>query len=96
MIFFIEQVKAPIIVAGYKVDINEAYDQNIIEEITSPIMKQYREIETSIMWSAQDLDHVIWLVREILNFKHFKNIHILCQPFFENDHPDQSKAFYVG
>ncbi|VVA96552.1 unnamed protein product [Arabis nemorensis] len=62
------EVKVPMIMAGYKVDMNEANNQISIEEITTPIMKQNREIETSIMWSAQDLEHIIWLARMV--FKH--------------------------
>ncbi|XP_010425682.1 PREDICTED: mitochondrial Rho GTPase 3 [Camelina sativa] len=50
------EVRVPIIVAGYIVDSNEACDQISIEQITSPMMQQYREVETSIQWSAQRLN----------------------------------------
>ncbi|CAA0381413.1 unnamed protein product [Arabidopsis thaliana] len=50
------EVRVPIIVAGYEVDNKEAYNHFSIEQITSALMKQYREVETSIQWSAQRLD----------------------------------------
>ncbi|KAG7576106.1 EF-hand domain pair [Arabidopsis thaliana x Arabidopsis arenosa] len=49
------EVRVPIIVAGYEVDNKETNKQTSIEQITSPMMQQYREVETSIQWSAQRL-----------------------------------------
>ncbi|CAL9219681.1 unnamed protein product [Arabidopsis halleri] len=50
------EVRVPIIVAGYEVDNKETNKQTSIEQITSPMMQQYREVETSIQWSAQRLN----------------------------------------
>ncbi|EOA31889.1 hypothetical protein CARUB_v10015117mg [Capsella rubella] len=52
------EVRVPIIVAGCNIDSNGACNQISIEQITSPMMQQYREVETSIQWSAQRLNQV--------------------------------------
>lgn len=47
-----EQVKVPIIVAGCKLDLREDNNQVSLEQVMSPIMQQFREIETCIECSA--------------------------------------------
>lgn len=47
-----EQVKIPIIVAGCKLDFRDANNQVSLEQVMSPIMQQFREIETCIECSA--------------------------------------------
>ncbi|CAA7015830.1 unnamed protein product [Microthlaspi erraticum] len=54
------EVRVPIIAAGYKVDYNNEIN---IDEIMSPIMQEYREVETSIMWSSHEIIYVPWLVK---------------------------------
>lgn len=63
-------MRVPIIVAGYKVDIEGISYEFSIDEIMSPLVKQYPEIERSIKWSALRLNQVPLLVLELdLNFR---------------------------
>lgn len=69
-LFFIEQVKVPIIVAGYKVDVEGVSYEFSIDHIMSTIVKQFPEIERSFKWSAITLHQVSLLVFELdLNFR---------------------------
>ncbi|ESQ49544.1 hypothetical protein EUTSA_v10020270mg [Eutrema salsugineum] len=76
------EVRVPIIVAGYKVDVNGVYNQISIEQITTPIMQQYREIETSIEWSAQDLNQA----RDVFNHAQQAVIHPLGPIYDQETH----------
>ncbi|XP_010550971.1 PREDICTED: mitochondrial Rho GTPase 1-like [Tarenaya hassleriana] len=49
------EVKVPIIVAGCKLDLRDDTNQVSLEQVMSPIMQQFREIETCIECSAQKL-----------------------------------------
>ena len=47
-----EQVKVPVIVVGCKLDMRDENQQVSLEQVMSPIMQQFREIETCIECSA--------------------------------------------
>lgn len=47
-----EQVKVPVIVVGCKLDLRDDQQQMSLEQVMSPIMQQFREIETCIECSA--------------------------------------------
>lgn len=47
-----EQVKVPVIVVGCKLDLRDENQQVSLEQVMSPIMQQFREIETCIECSA--------------------------------------------
>jgi len=49
---FNEQVKVPVIVVGCKLDLRDENQQVSLEQVMSPIMQQFREIETCIECSA--------------------------------------------
>ena len=51
-----EQVKVPVIVVGCKLDLRDENQQVSLEQVMSPIMQQFREIETCIECSA--LKHI--------------------------------------
>lgn len=46
------QVKVPVIVAGCKLDLRDEQQPVSLEQVMSPIMQQFREIETCIECSA--------------------------------------------
>lgn len=46
------QVKVPVIVVGCKLDLRDESQQVSLEQVMSPIMQQFREIETCIECSA--------------------------------------------
>ena len=45
-------MKVPVIVAGCKLDLRDENQQVSLEQVMSPIMQQFREIETCIECSA--------------------------------------------
>lgn len=47
-----EQVKVPVIVVGCKLDLRDDEHPLSLEQVMSPIMQQFREIETCIECSA--------------------------------------------
>ncbi|KAK1291505.1 Rac-like GTP-binding protein RAC13 [Acorus calamus] len=47
-----EQVEVPVIVVGCKLDLRDELQQMSLEQVMSPIMQQFREIETCIECSA--------------------------------------------
>ena len=49
---FNEQVKVPVIVVGCRLDLRDENQQVSLEQVMSPIMQQFREIETCIECSA--------------------------------------------
>lgn len=49
---FDAQVKVPVIVVGCKLDLRDDNQQLSLEQVMSPIMQQFREIETCIECSA--------------------------------------------
>lgn len=49
---FHEQVRVPVIVVGCKLDLRDENQQVSLEQVMSPIMQQFREIETCIECSA--------------------------------------------
>lgn len=51
-----EQVKVPVIVVGCKLDLRNDHNAVSLEHVMSPIMQQFREIETCIECSA--LNHI--------------------------------------
>ncbi|MBA0680845.1 hypothetical protein Goari_012522, partial [Gossypium aridum] len=51
-LIIIEQVKVPVIVVGCKLDLRDDQQQVSLEQVMSPIMQQFREIETCIECSA--------------------------------------------
>lgn len=64
---FDDQVKVPVIVVGCKLDLRDDQHQVSLELVMSPIMQQFREIETCIECSA---------------FKHIQvDFHALCCHF---------------
>lgn len=46
------QVRVPVIVVGCKLDLRDENQQVSLEQVMSPIMQQFREIETCIECSA--------------------------------------------
>ncbi|KAF8091864.1 hypothetical protein N665_0433s0031 [Sinapis alba] len=58
------EVRVPIVVAGYRV-IKKEHNPINIEEITTPIRQQFREIKICIEWSAQTLYDVSWLAQVV-------------------------------
>jgi Ras family protein T1 len=52
------EIKAPVIVVGCKLDLRDERSPARLEDIMSPIMKEYREIETCIECSALTLIQV--------------------------------------
>ncbi|KAL0858057.1 hypothetical protein Bca101_063211 [Brassica carinata] len=59
------EVRVPIVVAGYRVTEKE-HNPISIEEITSHIRQQYREIEMCIEWSGQRQRDVSWLAQAVI------------------------------
>jgi GTPase SAR1 family protein len=57
-----EQVKVPVIVVGCKLDLRDENQQVSLEQVMSPIMQQFREIETCIECSAFKHIQVCWLL----------------------------------
>ena len=53
------QVRVPVIVAGCKLDLRDENQQVSLEQVMSPIMQQFREIETCIECSAQKYIQVL-------------------------------------
>lgn len=53
------EVKVPVIVVGCKLDLREEHEQMSLELVMSPIMHQFREIETCIECSAVTLNQVV-------------------------------------
>lgn len=53
-----EQVKAPVIVVGCKLDLRDEGYHMSLEQVMTPIMQQFREIETCIECSAANLVQV--------------------------------------
>lgn len=49
------EVKVPVVVAGCKLDLRDEHQQVSLEQVMSPIMQQFREIETCIECSANKL-----------------------------------------
>lgn len=47
-----DQVRVPVIVVGCKLDLRDEQQQASLEQVMSPIMQQFREIETCIECSA--------------------------------------------
>ncbi|KAL0814577.1 hypothetical protein Bca101_071020 [Brassica carinata] len=58
------EVRVPIVVAGYIVFYKE-HNPIDIEEITTPIRQQCREIEICIEWSAPRLSDIRWLAQAV-------------------------------
>lgn len=50
--YFYLQVKVPVIVVGCKLDLRDENQPVSLEQVMSPIMQQFREIETCIECSA--------------------------------------------
>ncbi|KAK9281582.1 hypothetical protein L1049_004485 [Liquidambar formosana] len=46
------QVKVPVVVVGCKLDLRNEYEQMTLEQVMSPLMQQFREIETCMECSA--------------------------------------------
>lgn len=55
-VYICEQVKVPVIVVGCKLDLRDEQRAVSLEQVMSPIMHQFREIETCIECSA--LNHI--------------------------------------
>ncbi len=56
-----EQVKVPVIVVGCKLDLRDENQQVSLEQVMSPIMQQFREIETCIECSALKQIQVLFI-----------------------------------
>ncbi|PON63932.1 Parvalbumin [Trema orientale] len=52
------EVKVPVIIVGCKLDLRDEHEQVSIEQLMSPIMQEFREIETCIECSAATLIQV--------------------------------------
>lgn len=65
-----EQVRVPVIVVGCKLDLRDENQQVSLEQVMSPIMQQFREIETCIECSAFKhiqvylLLHYSWFIKK--------------------------------
>jgi GTPase SAR1 family protein len=56
-----EQVKVPVIVVGCKLDLRDENQQVSLEQVMSPIMQQFCEIETCIVCSALKQIQVLFI-----------------------------------
>lgn len=66
-LIFVEQVKVPVIVVGCKLDLRDDQQQVSLEQVMSPIMQQFREIETCIECSAYK--HIqVWIYMSFVSF----------------------------
>ena len=72
-----EQVKVPVIVVGCKLDLRDEQQQASLEQVMSPIMQQFREIETCIECSASRHIQV-----NLLCHRSFSVCLSLCLPSF--------------
>ena len=56
-----EQVKVPVIVVGCKMDLRDENWRVSLEQVTSPIMEKFREIETCTECSALKQNRVLFI-----------------------------------
>ncbi|CAH2055034.1 unnamed protein product [Thlaspi arvense] len=88
------EVRVPIIVAGHRADIKRDHNQSSIEQIRTHMMQQFREIETSFDWSAQDVNHARWLARDVIKHAQQAVIHPL-RPIYDQE-TNSLKPFCVA
>jgi GTPase SAR1 family protein len=73
-----EQVKVPVIVVGCKLDLRDENRQVSLEQVMSPIMENFREIETCTECSALKQYRVLFIGALFSRFAFLLMIFYLC------------------
>lgn len=80
-----DQVKVPVIVVGCKLDLRDENQPVSLEQVMSPIMQQFREIETCIECSASRHIQVSFIliiaIRLLVLISYFKGADLVYLDF---------------